>query len=213
MYDPRAPTSMRVLRLLQDPPTRPRLVRLAETITRSWADAEDLVSDAINRVLDPDDSPWDKRPFMTHMAYVMKHTWTRQQRVAQLQREAADEDVTRGTKGTSHNPPADEQLEGHRALAVLRRLGERLLEGTGVKHPLCSKYFELTILGVEPAKQAETLGCTVDELYDAHQTLRRHAGSIREKWEDAEQERMKKLRSKFRPPDGPPEGPKGRKPS
>lgn len=169
---------------------------MAETITRSWADAEDLVSDAICRTLDPDDSPWVERAFMTHMAYVLKQTWQRQQRVGRHHREKPDEDATRDKKGTSREHPADEQLEGHRSLALQRHLGELVL--AGIDDPLVRKCFELSLRGVEPAEQAVILGCTVGEIYDMRHLIKRRARRALEEWDDAEEKRMKELRLKFR---------------
>jgi DNA-directed RNA polymerase specialized sigma24 family protein len=196
MWDQDAPSSKRVLALLADRRTRSRLVQIAVTITGSWADADDLVSDAINRVLDPDDSPWVKGAFMTHMAYVLKQTWQRQQRIGRHHREKPDEDATRDKKSTSREHPADEQLEGHRSLALRGHLGELLL--ADIDDPLVRKCFELSLRGVEPTEQAAILGCTVREIYDMRHLIRRRARRVLEEWENAEEKRMKELRSKFR---------------
>ena len=75
---------MRALEELAKDGQRARLVRLALWYTASAADAEDLVSDAVERVCDPDDSPWDpsNRSFLAHFDQVMRHLADAQRRVS-----------------------------------------------------------------------------------------------------------------------------------
>jgi hypothetical protein len=62
MYDRDAPYSKRALAELEKPRVRGSLVQIAQWSTQSEADAEDLVSDALILVLDPEESPWPRTP-------------------------------------------------------------------------------------------------------------------------------------------------------
>src|SRR5258708_32496060 len=106
MYDPDAPSSRRALAELAKPRVYARLVHLAEWSTQSEADAEDLVSDALVLVLNPDESPWipSQGTFLTHMTDVMRHVWDQQMRGARTRRETVDEDVTADTEPLSREP-------------------------------------------------------------------------------------------------------------
>jgi DNA-directed RNA polymerase specialized sigma24 family protein len=57
VYDAKAPSSKRVVAELNRPEVRAHVYRLALWSTHSEGDAEDLVQDALERVLDPEDAP------------------------------------------------------------------------------------------------------------------------------------------------------------
>jgi DNA-directed RNA polymerase specialized sigma24 family protein len=199
MYDLDAPSSKRVLALLEEEETRPSLVREAKRITGSWADADDLVSDALMRVLDPEDLPWESRTFLAHMKLVMRHVWGRQQRPARVKKEIADEDVTRGKKGLSREPRADDELDRRRWLAESRKLGETLLTRIEHKSPYIRPCFELSAQGIESAEeQATILKCAVADVRAARRTIHYHAERLLMEWLSAEEQRMGGLREQFR---------------
>jgi len=161
-----APSSQRAIFELEKPKVRERLHRIALTRTTSHAAADDLVEDALVRVLDPDDSPWDsgQYPFVRHMRFVMRQTWDRQMRRASVQREVLDEGV-KGEEGT---------------LAALEH-----------EHPLVRPICELGAQGIaSPSQQAQALGCPVQAVYDAFATLERHARKALTDWERDERRRM-----------------------
>jgi DNA-directed RNA polymerase specialized sigma24 family protein len=200
VYDRNAPSVKRVVAKLEDPEVRAGLTRLSVQITGSPADADDLAADALERVIDPDDSPWEKRTFLTHMKFVMRQVWDQQRRAVRFEREIPDEDVTRGKKGVGREPPADEELDRRREVAIFRELAASMLGEIGDKHPLARQCFELGCKGTdEPAEQAQILGCTVDQVYKALEILRYHGRRIRQEWDLAEEKRMSELRAKARP--------------
>jgi DNA-directed RNA polymerase specialized sigma24 family protein len=168
-------------------------------ITGSWADAEDLVSDALMRVLDPEDLPWKTGTFVGHMKLVMRHVWGRQQRPARVQKEVADEDVTRGKKGLSREPRADDELNHRRWLAERRKLGETLLTQIEHKSPYIRPCFELAAQGIESAEeQATILKCSVADIREARRIIKYHAERLLREWQGAEEQRMQGLREQFR---------------
>jgi DNA-directed RNA polymerase specialized sigma24 family protein len=200
VYDRNAPSVKRVVAELEKPEVRMGLTRLSLRITGSPADADDLAADALERVIDPDDSPWEKRTFLSHMKLAMRHIWDQQRRAVRFEREIPDEDVTRGKKGVGREPPADEELARRRQLAIFRQLAESVLGEIGDKHPLVRQCFALGCKGTdEPAEQARILGVTVDEVNQAHETLKYHARRVRAQWDLAEEKRMRELRAKARP--------------
>jgi DNA-directed RNA polymerase specialized sigma24 family protein len=198
MYDPDAPSSKRTLVELEKPRVRPSLVQIALWSTRSEADAEDLVSDALILVLDPEESPWvPPRTFLTHMTFVMRHLWDQRMRGARTWREVVDELLTSDNNTLSREPPADDELHRRRSLAVLRQLAAQLVAEIGPKHPIAKRYFELASQGIDqPEELATLIGSSVEEIHDASRTLRYHAQRIRNEWEAAENIRMKHVRER-----------------
>jgi DNA-directed RNA polymerase specialized sigma24 family protein len=198
MLDLRAESSVRAAAELEKPNTIARLHRIAQWSTHSETDADDLVQDALERVLDPDDCPWvsSKMSFLTHMSYVMRNTWKNRLRKA-MASELPDAGVTADEKTVSHEPPADEELGDRRRLGVWRMLGERLLARIAAKHPIAVAVFNLGAQGIDDAQeQATMLQCTIEEIYEAQRTLKRNANAVREEWEVEEERRMRDLRDK-----------------
>jgi hypothetical protein len=200
VYDPNAPSSIRAVAELKSDKTRSQLVRLGLQITGSEADADDLVGDALEQVIKPEASAGLKWTFLTQLTFTMRKLWNQQRRAVRFEREFADEDVTHGKKGVSHEPPADEELDRRRTLAVRRKLGAQLIAEIRDKHPLAVGCYELAAKGIEErAEHARILGATIEDVDKAHEVLRYHGRRIREEWEVAEALRMKELRAKARP--------------
>jgi DNA-directed RNA polymerase specialized sigma24 family protein len=202
VFDPSAPSSQRALAELGKEKTRAKLVAIAKWSTGSDADAEDLVSNALLAVLDPEKAPWVslKRTFLTHMSYVMRHVWHEDMRRARVKQEISDEGVTRDTRTVSKEPPADEELHRRRSLHVLRELGERLMAAVADPFPLAKRCYELGAAGIEDAEeQAGILGCPIKDIYEARDTLKRYARRIRDEYDEAEEHRMRELRERAAP--------------
>jgi DNA-directed RNA polymerase specialized sigma24 family protein len=89
VYDAKAPSSERVVAELSKPEIRAKMYRLAPWSTHSEGDAEDLVQDALLRVLEPEDAPSEpeRRGFLTHMSYVMRQVWDQRGRAARARLE------------------------------------------------------------------------------------------------------------------------------
>jgi DNA-directed RNA polymerase specialized sigma24 family protein len=197
VYDAEAPSSKRVVAELQRPEVRAQVYRLARWSTRSEIDAEDLVQDALVRVLDPEDAPWDpeRRGFLTHMSFVMRQTWDQRGRAARARLEVITDGHAVDEQTLSREPPPDDEVERRRSLAVLRSLGERLLAAMG-DDPLGCRIFELGATEglYEPRELAERIPTTVEQAKSAIQRIKYHARRILDDWNMNEDRRMKGLR-------------------
>jgi DNA-directed RNA polymerase specialized sigma24 family protein len=209
MYDPTAESSQRALAELAKPKVRELLVRIAFLSTRSEADAEDLVAETLEIVLDPEGDPWVAGRFVTHMMYAMRHLWAEKMKTWAARNVAADPAITRDENTVGTEPPVDEQLHERRTFQELRSLGAQLLLEIAAKHPVAKRSFELGAQGIDdPEEQARIIGCEVEDIYHAQDTLKRHAKRIREEHDQAEERRMRELREKHekktRKDEGPP---------
>ncbi len=197
VLDPHAPSSLLALAEWKDKLVRSRLARIAEWSTKSESEAEDLVMNALVRVLDPDDAPWvPPRPtFLAHMAFVMRQVWDQQMRKASAQREILDAGVAADERTASPTPRADDELERLREIGLWQRLLEEVLAKIGDKYPLTRQICDLAARGIEdPAEQAQSIGCDVEKIYRALETLQYHGQITLEEWNLAEQHRMRERR-------------------
>lgn len=198
MYDTDATSSRLAVAELSKPGVNKRLLMMAMWSTHSEPDAEDLIANALLRVLDPQDAPWEpeRGSFLKHMSYVMKQQWDRHARKAMVQLEVVGTGLASDENTLSREPPADVELDRRRSLAVLRTLGERLLVRVG-DDVLARRVFDLGAQGIhEQGEQAAVLDCTSGDVKDAMLRLKYHARLVREEWTDAEERRMTALREK-----------------
>jgi DNA-directed RNA polymerase specialized sigma24 family protein len=204
MYDADAPSSRLVIDQLDKPNVRGRLRAIALWSTESEAVAEDLLQDALLRALDPEDAPWvpAKGTFLTHMSFLMRQTWYRTMRRAAAQSEVLDNGVARDKTTPSPGPAADEEVARLRSVALWRSLLDQVLATVGDKHPIARRICELAMEGKEePEEQAQSIGCTPEEVYAGLKLLKRHARRALEDWNAAEERRMKDLQqASARPP-------------
>jgi DNA-directed RNA polymerase specialized sigma24 family protein len=198
VVDANAPSSLRALAELEKPTMRQRLHRIALWSTGADAAAEDLVADALIRVLDPDDVPWipEKSTFLTHMSFVMRQVWDRVMRKAGAQREVLDAGLTHDEAPPSEAPSVDDELDHHRANAIRRSLLDDVVAAIEGETPLVRRICELGAQGIEePAEQARMLDCPVQAIYDALAVLKRHARAALDEWGRAERRRMMSARA------------------
>jgi DNA-directed RNA polymerase specialized sigma24 family protein len=196
MYDAMASSSARVAEQLEILSVRENLMRIAFWSTKERAAAQDLVHDGLVRVLDPDDMPWDpaKGTFLSHMTYVLRHIWADRMRRRSAQ-EVVDDTFARDETIPSPGPEPDEALDAKRSRGIVEKLVEQLRTFLGESRPLAGHCLDLMGLGCEtPREQAEQLACPVEEVYDAHEYMRRQAERIRKEWVASEKERMGQLR-------------------
>jgi DNA-directed RNA polymerase specialized sigma24 family protein len=193
VLDVDAPSSQRAIAELEKPTMRQRLHRIALWTTGSDAAAEDLVEDALVRVLDPDDAPWlpEKTTFLRHLNFVMTRVWSREMRKASAHREILDGGLAHDETHPSHAPPVDDELDGLRAIAVRQSLLDEVVAAIESKTPLARPICELGAQGIEePAEQARMLDCSVQAIYDTLKILKRHAKSALDEWDRTERRRM-----------------------
>lgn len=193
MLDLGAPSSQRAILELEKPGVRQALHKVALARTTTHAAAEDLIEETLIRVLDPEDVPWNPKehPFVSHMSFVMRQTWDQKMRRASVKREVLDEGVT-GEKMTPGDwTRADEDVDWARWLAVRASLLDEVVAALEHDHPLVRPICELGARGIEsPSEQARKLGCSVQAVYDAFATLKRHARKALTDWDRAERRRM-----------------------
>jgi DNA-directed RNA polymerase specialized sigma24 family protein len=198
VLDPDAPSSQRALEAFEKPLARARIVSNAARITRSMADAEDLVNEAFARTLDPDDAPWvpDKISFSHHMRNLIRNKWCDEMRKHRATREVLDADLTTDDRTPGHHPRADEEIDRRRAMARWQTLVEGVLDEVDSDDPLARQVYELAGRGEDEAsEQARILGCDVSKVYRAVEALKRHGKRALHAWELAEAKRMRDLQS------------------
>ena len=201
VFDKDAPSSKLALAELQQERIRTSLKKYAVWRTKSEADAEDLLADGVECVLDPDRKPWDpaKGSFFRHMRLVMDGIAIEQARGGHRRFEVLDEGIAFDQRTVDPKPPADEALHAERKLAWLRHLGTVLMGRLRGKDPVALKVFEVACEGVEePQEQARRIGCPVDDVYESLRRLRYHGAKVRDEEEQAEAERMKRAREEAR---------------
>lgn len=196
MLDFEAPSSLAVLKLLDDELVRKRLHDIAFDRTKSDSDADDLVQAALLRVFNPDDAPWDSNgvTFFTHMHRVMRQTRHEQMRRARVKREVLDETLTDHERVLDPEPTAESEVARAESVSLEKMLMQEVLAEIGDKHPIARQVYELGAQGVEDVReQATAIGCTPDEVRLAVKQLRYAARRALERWEMAEERRMKEL--------------------
>jgi len=190
-YD--APSSKAAIAAFGLGQTAKNLLKLAACFSK--ADAEDLLSDAMVSVCDPDGGrPWDpeRGSFLAHMRIVIRDLARRQRRSARARREIVDSVMD---ETMAHpRPPADEALSDARGLERRRRLGGILRERIA-HNARTLQVFDRTCEGIEDAGElARLLGCTVADVYAANRQIARHAAQVLAEDEAAEVARMKDVR-------------------
>jgi DNA-directed RNA polymerase specialized sigma24 family protein len=196
MFDDKTESAKRAIEEYGKKGVRAGLLKIAMLSTRNAASAKDLVQDAFLRLLDVEDMPWTTGSFLKHMSFAMRNTWDDQLRRFSAS-ERPDEEVTAGDKSYAEDEAQDEVAGAREELDVQRVLGQRLVAALRDKHPIAARVFEHECDGVdEPAEQARLLGCGVEEVYRAKETLKRVGRQIREEWELSEEKRMAAARRK-----------------
>jgi DNA-directed RNA polymerase specialized sigma24 family protein len=172
--DPLTPSLMRAREELEKSGTRAKLVKFAAWRAHHGQDADDLLQEALAKVFDPDDSPWDPdggKSFVLHVGSVINrlasHEWTS----ARVQHEVVDSSLASDKTAVDPSPLADVTLAQRRESGELRRLGELLLAELGDDDTVATKVLLAAREGCEtPAELAEAIGHRVEEVYD---TIRR----------------------------------------
>jgi DNA-directed RNA polymerase specialized sigma24 family protein len=175
------PRSQRVAAEVAKVGIRLRLLRLARRVSRSksLADAEDLVGDALAAACDPGHKPWDPPPpFLTHMTYVIRDMSIEHKRRGHGRFEIVDSPVAADEDAADPAPLPDEEIAQRDDFVRLRELGVELR--ARVSHlPHAGQVFDLACEGLDDsAEVAAKLECRVEDVYQAHRTLKRYASDI-----------------------------------
>ena len=197
MFDRNAQSSKEAFAELENKELRVKILRYALWRTGSEAEADDLIADAIECVCDPERKPWDraKISFFHHIRNVMDDLATQRGRRGPKRFEVASDELDSVAADPVAAPLPEQALHAKRALAWLRKLGDRVRAAIGERDPLAAKVFDAACEGHEdPAEQAAAIGCTVEEVYEAHRRLRYRGAKVKEEAEAEEEARMKALR-------------------
>jgi DNA-directed RNA polymerase specialized sigma24 family protein len=197
VFDPAAPSSMSAIEEFRKEKVRTSIYRYAVWRSRSDADGEDLVADALILVLDPDRRPWDpaKRSFKRHMRLVVDHIAIDRARSGYARFEVVDSAPTEDAASTE--ALAEEALAEHTDVAGLRHLGGMLLARLEQRDDLAARVLRAACGGIEePAELAKALGCGVDEIYEAMRRLKYHAARVKAEAEQAKAAQMKSARER-----------------
>ena len=178
MLDFKAPSSVKAIAALQEGSTRELLLKFGGTLCHSEADAEDLLMDAISRVCDPSDRPWDEArgTFRAHMRVVIRDLARDRRRIGAGRHEVLDEDEVRHARSPGQG--SADLLSDAQDLDHLRRRGA-ILRARLADQPRAVAVFDLTCAGIDaPSEIAERLGCTVEEVYAANRQIIYHASKV-----------------------------------
>jgi DNA-directed RNA polymerase specialized sigma24 family protein len=198
--DPLAPSLQRAHEELEKSDTRAKLVKFAAWRAHHGPDADDLLQEALAKVFDPDDSPWDPdggKSFVLHVGSVINrlasHEWTS----ARVQHEVVDSRIASDEATVDPLPLADATLAQHQESAEMHRLGELLLAELGDGDTVATKVLLAAREGCEtPAELAEKTGHRVEEVYDAIRRLKYHGRQVLLRERAAEARRLSERRDK-----------------
>jgi len=195
VFDRHAPSTKRALAELEDPALRDRLERYARWRAPSLADGEDLLADAVERICDPEKSPWDpaRGNLFGHLRRVVDDLAVDRARRGPSRFEVPKAQVI-SEDAIDPAPLADEALREREHGAWLVEVGRLLLAELREGDPVAARVYECALKGVEkPAEQAEALGLPVEQVYAAMRRIDRAAAHVRKKAE-MERERARLAR-------------------
>jgi hypothetical protein len=199
VYDPRAPSSVLALAEYAKPGNARHLLRYATWWTKDENAGKDLLADAMERVLDPEDKPWNpaKGSFRRHVRMLMGADFIEARRVGFGKYEVVDSESEAFERAIEPLPPPDALLHRKRKLEWMRAMWPALVARLGKDDRLPLLIYELACEGRhdEPEEFAEMLGVPVEQVYEAMRRLRYHAGKVRDEWEKREKQRMAGLRA------------------
>jgi DNA-directed RNA polymerase specialized sigma24 family protein len=199
VYDPRAPSSQLALTEYARPGNAAHLLRYATWWTKDEDAAKDLLADAMERVLDPEDRPWnpDRGSFRGHMRMLMGLDFIEARRVGFGKYEVVDSESEAFERAIEPLPQPDALLQRKRKLEWMREMWDALAARLDERDTLPRLIYELACEGRhdEPEEFAEVIGVPVEAIYEAMRRLRYHAGKVREEREKREKQRMVGLRA------------------
>jgi DNA-directed RNA polymerase specialized sigma24 family protein len=200
VYDPKAPSSLLALAEYRKVDNTRHLLRYATWWTRNEASAHDLLADAMERVLDPEDRPWDpaRGSFRRHIRMLMGVAAIEEKRVGFGRYVVVDSEHEALERTIEPVPPPDVLLHRKQKLEWMREMWPALVARLKGTDTLPLQIYELACEGRqdEPEEFAEALGVPVAEVYEAMRRLRFHAAKVRAEWDKREKLRMAELRDR-----------------
>jgi DNA-directed RNA polymerase specialized sigma24 family protein len=191
VLDYKAPSSVRALQALSQSDCRRLLLKYGTLCTGSEADAEDLLSETLQVICDPDDGrPWNESrgTFLTHARLVMRDLARQWRLSAQSRREVLDDGTTLDETKDDLSDPPDDALDAARKNERDKKLGALLRQRLD---PLALRVFEQRCEGEDTATHlARVCKCSVDDVYDANRRIAYQASVILAEENEAEASRM-----------------------
>jgi DNA-directed RNA polymerase specialized sigma24 family protein len=167
-----------------DAALRKKLFAHAYSLTRNEEDANDLGQQAMARVIDPDDSPWDpdKQPnLLLYMGSLMNGIMSNRRRGERRHPTSSYESASYESEPepAAAEPSGLERIERAEEAARMQRrvdlLRQRLTGDT-----LALAKIDLMVQGIdEVAEQAALLKCTVADVYAANRRIAYHVAQMR----------------------------------
>ena len=117
-------------------------------------------------------------PFLTHMGYVIRDIHIENKRRGYGRFEKVDSHLAADEDAAHPGPLPDEEIAQRSDLARLKELGIELR--SRISHlPHAGQVFDLACEGLDDAtKVAAKLECRIEDVYQAHRTLKRYASDI-----------------------------------
>ena len=187
MFEADAPSTQRVVAELKIGPVRQRIDEIAARLSGSYADADDLVANALVLVCDPDRSPWDpsQGSLAKHVGFIMRDLWIAQNRRARTRREVVDSEVAHEAP-TRNATSVDEALAEHETRVRMKRLGLELRAGLVADDPIALKVFDEISAGSEGLDAiARAIGCAVKDVEKALRRIAYRGARIKEQDDEA----------------------------
>ena len=199
MYDPKTPSSRLALAEYAKPDNARHLLRYATWWAKNENTAQDLLADAMERVLDPADRPWDPRKasFRGHLRMLMGLGFIEATRTGFGKYEVVDSEHGAFERAIEPLPPPDALLHRKQKLEWMREMWPAVAARLRERDALPILIYEIACEGRhdEPEEFAEVIGVPVAEIYEAMRRLRFHAAKVRAEWESKEKQRMAGLRA------------------
>jgi DNA-directed RNA polymerase specialized sigma24 family protein len=153
-----------------------KLLKWATQLTKSVAEAQDLVQAALTQVFDPKGRPWDPNgpvSFFMHVGSVMNGIARNE-----VRRHSRKNEIPRDLHAPENEPPdsrplPDELLAARRDQEQLARLGNALAAALAADDPVAASVYEAMMEGVEGhAEQAARAGCAVGQVRLAYDRMK-----------------------------------------
>jgi DNA-directed RNA polymerase specialized sigma24 family protein len=190
VLDFKAPSSVRALEALSQGDCRRLLLKYGNICTGSEIDAEDLLSETLQVICDPEDRPWhpSRGSFLTHARLVMRDLARKWRLSAQARREVPDDGTTLDEMKDDLSELTDDAVELARQNERDKRLGALLRQRLD---PVALCVFGQRSEGEEAATNlARSCKCSVDEVYDANRRIAYQASVILAEENKTEASRM-----------------------
>jgi DNA-directed RNA polymerase specialized sigma24 family protein len=168
--------------LLAQASVRHRLEAFADARAGSVVDPDDVLSEALARVMNPKQSPWDPssgKPFIEHVGSVINGLAINERRRARVRNEVVDSNLAEGDLAVDPDPLPDEDVATREGRARIEIVRLRLQAELEQRDPVAAGVYRQVVAGLESAtEQAAAAGCSVADVYEAHRRIKTRGQQI-----------------------------------